>query len=94
MFLKPFIRATAQRFESVLKLRSPVSNWESLQGDPSGIRMVKTYIWDVPSHCLVSYSGSPPAARAMVTKSTGGFNHPEGYPVSGIINNLGCTGTL
>ena len=51
--------------------------------------MVKTYIWDVPSPCLVSYSGSPPAARAMGTKSTGGFNHPEGYPVSGIINNLG-----
>ena len=52
--------------------------------------MVKTYIWDVPSPCLVSYSGSPPAAEAMGTKSTGGFNHPEGYPVSGIINNLGC----
>ena len=33
-----------------------------------------------PAWAVGSYSNGPPAARSVGTKSTGGFNHPDGSP--------------
>ena len=40
-----------------------------------------------PAWVVGSYSSGPPAARTDRTKSTGGFNHPDGSPCTLIVSN-------
>ena len=72
-----------------------IQNNKAYSGWP--IRMVKNLRWLTfwmfrhPAWAVGSYSSGPPTAGAVATKSTGGFNHPNGSPCKCAINvDLKC----